>query len=101
VAISATPGSPAARGTRITIAGKASGCSPAVYRFWILAPGASSWQLAQDYSGNATFVWSTTGKPAGAYRFCVWVRYASGPGVYSNELGRYDSFNTSLSFTLS
>jgi hypothetical protein len=76
----------------VTFTGSASGCSTPNYQFWILAPGSSSWTVAQPYSTTATFNWTTTGKVAGAYHFSVWVRDSGSPGTNSNSLGTYDAF---------
>ena len=101
VTLTTSPLSPARAGVSVTLSSRASGCPHPLFRFWILPPGSSVWQLVRDYSTTPTFVWTTTGKPAGTYEFCVWARDASSPGVYGNGLGRYDSFNTGQHFTLS
>jgi hypothetical protein len=92
VTASAAPPSPAVHGTAITFTGVASGCTSPLYQFWILAPGSTTWTIAQAYSASATFNWNTTGLAAGTYRFSVWVRDASSAGAVSNSLGSYDSF---------
>jgi spore germination protein YaaH len=102
VAASAGPASPAKVGTAITLTGSASGCPnpDPLYEFWILRPGLRTWQLAQAYSSSATYDWNTSGLRAGTYRFSVWVRDASGKGLYVNSLGTYDAFNAGLFYTL-
>jgi len=70
----------------------AAGCTSPLYQFWILAPGSSSWTIAQAYSSSATLNWNTTSLAAGIYRFSVWVRDASSAGTNSNSLGSYDNF---------
>jgi hypothetical protein len=55
--------------------------------------------LAQAYSPSATFNWTTTGLPAGTYRFSVWVRDASSAGATSTSLGTFDAF-VGASYTL-
>ena len=102
VGISASGPSPAAAGPPVTFTASASGClNPApVYQFWILSPGSSTWQIAQPYGTSATFNWTTMGKPAGTYRFSVWVKDSSSPGAYINSLGRYDVFNAGQFFRL-
>jgi spore germination protein YaaH len=72
-----------------------SGCPHPLYQFWILSPGATSYQLAQAYSTSATFQWSTTGKAPGTYVFSTWVRDASSSGTYGNALGRWDAYDSS------
>jgi hypothetical protein len=73
VTASATPASPQAGGTPVTITASSSGCSGALYEFWMLPPG-GSWTVAQAYSSSTTFSWTTTGLPAGTYTYSVWVR---------------------------
>jgi hypothetical protein len=51
--------------------------------------------LAQAYSTSASFNWTTTGKPAGTYRFSVWARDASSAGTSSNSFGTWDTYNSS------
>jgi hypothetical protein len=92
VTASAAPASTATRGTTVVITATASGCSNARYEFWILAPG-GSWTVAQAYSTSATFNWTTTGLPAGTYRYSVWVRDAS-------SATSYDAFFPGTAFAL-
>ena len=99
VTASAAPPSPSVHGTTVTFTAVASGCPSPLYEFWILAPGSSTWTVAQAYSTNATFNWTTTGLPAGTYRFSVWVRDASSAGGVSTSLGGFDAF-VGISYTL-
>jgi hypothetical protein len=99
VTASAAPVSPSVHGTAITFTGVASGCPNPLYEFWILAPGSSTWTVAQGFSANATFNWTTTGLPAGAYRFSVWVIDSSSSGSTMTSLGSFDSF-VGISYTL-
>ena len=93
VTASAAPATSSASGTAVTFTGVASGCgSTPLYQFWILAPGSSTWTIAQAYSTSATFNWTTTGLPAGTYRFSVWVRDSSSSGISCNSLGCNDAF---------
>ena len=39
--------------------------------------GSTTWQLIQGYSTSPTYVWNTSGAPAGTEYFGVWVRDAS------------------------
>jgi len=98
---SAAPVSTAAAGTTVVFTASASGCANPQYQFWILAPGSTTWTIAQAYSPTATFTWNTTGKPAGAYRYTVWVRDASSAGTNSNNLGTFDTYFPATSYTLS
>ena len=93
VTASASPAAPQAVGTAVTITASASGCPNPRYEFWILDPSSSSWAIAQAYSSSPAFAWSTTGKPAGIYRYSVWVRDAvSSAG--------YDTFFPGTAYTL-
>jgi spore germination protein YaaH len=86
------PPATAKSGTAITVTPAATGCPHPLAELWILAPGSSTWQLVQGYTGSTSFVWSTTGKPAGVYHFNVWARDASSPGLSGNALGRWDAY---------
>jgi spore germination protein YaaH len=94
VTVSTSPGSTAASGTGVTVAGAAAGCSSPLYEFWILSPGATTWQLVQAYSSSATYQWNTTGKAKGVYRFSVWAKDAG-------SAASYDAFNAGQYFALS
>jgi hypothetical protein len=93
VGVTASPASTAASGAKVTITGAATACSSPLYEFWILPPGATTWQLAQAYSQSASYQWDTTGKPKGVYRFSVWAKD-------SGSAASYDSFNAGQYFTL-
>lgn len=95
VSATAAPPAPSSSGTPVTFTGSASGCQNPLYQFWTLAPGSSTWQLAQGYSTSAAFTWNTTGLAAGTYRLSVWAHDSSNTGINSNSLGRYDSFGAS------
>ena len=82
------------------ITGSASGCSNPQYQFWILAPGSSTWTIAQAYSTSTTFSWNTSGKPTGTYRYSVWVRDASSSGRSCNSLGCNDAFVPGTAYAL-
>jgi Cysteine-rich secretory protein family len=104
VSATSSPPSPSPPGTTITFNAVASGCQHPnpLYQYWMLAPGSSTWQVAQPYSPNATFTWSTTGKGGGTYLFSVWARDAGSPGAFGDSLGRWDASNNgqyTLSFT--
>lgn len=61
-------------GTPVTVTGSATCGGTAEYKFYVLAPGAGSWALAQDWGTDSTYDWNTTGASAGTYGFQVWVR---------------------------
>jgi PQQ-like domain len=103
LSVRVSPASPAAAGTTVTVTAQASGCpnpSP-LYQFWILAPGGTSYQVAQAYSTNGTFTWSTGGLATGTYRFSVWVRDANSGGVQGNQFGTWDAYNNNTTYLLS
>ena len=92
VSAAATPPSPSPPGTPISITGVAAGCPNPLYQFWLLAPGSRTWAIAQVYSTNATFSWTTAGKASGTYLFSVWAHDAASTGTNTNSLGSYDAF---------
>jgi hypothetical protein len=96
---SASPASTATVGTPVSITGSATGCANPLYEFWILPPG-GSWTLARAYSSSPTFNWTTSGQPAGSYRFSVWARDTSSQGTSGNSPNRYDAFSA-FQYTLS
>jgi uncharacterized protein (DUF2141 family) len=100
--VSVAPSSPVGIGRTVTVSALASGCPDPnpVYHFAVLAPGATSYQMVQDYSTSATFVWNTTGMAPGTYRFSVWARDAAGTGAYGNSSGRWDTYNNNAMPTL-
>jgi spore germination protein YaaH len=73
-------------GATVVITGSASGCLSPVYEFWILPAGSTTWRLVQGYSTSATYRWNTSGAPAGAVRFGVWVRDAAGTAAYDTYI---------------
>lgn len=87
-------------GTTVTITATGSGCPNPQYQFWLLAPGASSWQIAQPYSATATYRWNTTGLTLGTYRWCVWVRDSGSAGLYTNSGGSWDAYDCSQTVTV-
>jgi hypothetical protein len=98
VSISTSPAPPQHSGTAIQITGQAS-CSQPQYRFWMLAPGSSSWVRVQDYSATATYSWSATLQVIGTYNLMVWAIDANSGGAAGNSLGRWDSY-TITKYTL-
>ena len=83
-----------ARATTVNVRAAARGCSHPLYRFWLLAPGATTYQMIQDYSSNPTLTRTITGLRAGTYRISVWVRDRASSGVIANSFGRCDAFST-------
>ena len=82
-------------GTPVAVVGTASSCPHPLYEFWVLHPGSQTWQLAQAYSTNATFKWSTSGGPPGTYRFTVWARDTTSKGTAGDSLGTWDADSAS------
>ena len=101
VNVTVSPGSPSAGGTTVTVSATASGCSNPIYHFSLMAPGSTTYILAQDYSASGTYTWNTTGLAPGQYRFSVWAKDAGSGGAYGNSAGRWDTYNNNLTFTIS
>jgi hypothetical protein len=76
---SASPASPAAPGTSVTLSAVAAGCPNPTYEFWIQPPG-GAWQIVQAYSAASSYTWNTSGLGPGTYLLDVWVRN-SGSGA--------------------
>jgi spore germination protein YaaH len=91
VSLGAAPPGAAGVGTTVNITAHASGCPNPLYQFWTRASGSSNWAVAQAYSTNSTWAWTTAGGAPGAYQFAVWARDASSPGTYGNSTGRWDA----------
>jgi N-acetylmuramoyl-L-alanine amidase/Fibronectin type III domain len=100
VSISNSPSSPSGVGTAVTISAQASGCPNPSYRFSVRAPGATSYQLVQDYSTSATYGWNTNGLIPGVYRFSIWARDPTSWGTYGNSSGRWDAYNNDTLYSL-
>jgi len=96
VTLTVSPPTGAQVGAIVTVTARASRCVSPLYEFWILAPGASSWQLSQAYSTTPTLRWNTSGANPGLYAVQVWVRDANSAGVYGNRFGRSDAYASSL-----
>ncbi|HEX2680151.1 MAG TPA: hypothetical protein VHQ03_02545, partial [Candidatus Dormibacteraeota bacterium] len=89
--LAAMPANTTGVGVTVTLTASSACPNPSPqYEFWTLAPGASSWTMAQAYSTTNTFGWSTTGKAPGGWQLAVWVRDASSAGAYSISLGTFD-----------
>jgi hypothetical protein len=98
--MSAAPSSPRPVGTPVTFTGGATACPNPRFQFWMLAPGSSAWTVAQAYSANNTFNWTTTGLAGGTYHFSLWVRDAASAGTSCNSLGCDDAFVPGTAYTL-
>ena len=91
-ALSAAPPSPQTAGTQVVLTASSTVCPNPQYEFWMLAPGAATWQDVRPFSSTATFAWSTSGKVAGAYSFIVWAKDSASGGAAGNSLGRWDTY---------
>jgi IPT/TIG domain/Cysteine-rich secretory protein family len=100
VTASASPPGPSVSGTQVTITGAATCPSPnALYEYWMLAAGATTWRLVQPYSTSSTYLWNSTGARSGTETFGVWVRDATSPGTNASGTGDYDTY-VSLAYTI-
>jgi len=61
------------------------------YKFWLRAPGASSFSVLRDY-GAAAFTWNTTGLASGIYTFGVWARTVGSSAVVDAGWSRHTFF---------
>ncbi len=102
VSDSASPAGGAMKGMTVDVTAAAAGCfdPQPQYEFWVLAPGASLYTLAQPYSTSATLHWSTNSLAPGAYRINVWTRDAASPGAFGNAWGTWDAYNATLTYTV-
>ncbi len=81
VALTPTPASPRLVGTSITFnAAATGGVTPQYYFTW--RDTALGWHVGQAYSATSSWIWNTTGLPAGAYMIQVWARSAGSGSPY-------------------
>ncbi len=100
VSASASPASPQAIGVSVTVAAVAANCPNPIYQFWVLPPGGNAYQLAQAYSSNGSYSWTTSGIVPGTYRFSIWARDANDAGLSGNQFGRWDAYNNNIVYAL-
>jgi acid phosphatase len=98
--LNVNPTSTAISGASPVLTAGSAGCTAPTYQFWTLAPGSSTWSVAQAYSTGATFQWNTAGLTAGVYRLSVWARDATSAGTSSSGLGSYDAYAPGQAYTL-
>jgi hypothetical protein len=79
---SVSPSSPKTVGTSISFTAAATGGTTPQYYFTYRNPVTSTWSVGQAYSGNATWIWNTTGLPAGTYTIQVWARNTGSAAAY-------------------
>ena len=90
--LSAAPNSPQPYGSPILLYGTSAGCPKPLYAFALLAPGSSTWTMAQAYSSASAFILVTTGRASGTYSVRLLVRDAHSPGTHSDALDTYDDY---------
>ena len=83
-------------GSTVPLHGVAADCHKPLYAFALLAPGSSTWTVAQPYSVDSVFEWGTTGYRTGMYSIRLLVRDAGSPGTYSSALGSYDGYQDAI-----
>jgi N-acetylmuramoyl-L-alanine amidase len=97
--LSAAPNASQRYGGTVVLYGTSVGCLKPLYAFSLLAPGSSTWTMAQPYSSGPVFEWSTAGYAPGTYSFELLVRDADSPGTNSGALGTYDGYSD-ITYTL-
>lgn len=93
VVATTSPSGTAAAGTPVTVTATATGCGTgARYQFEVLAPGSTTWQVAQAYGPGNTFTFSPVIK--GTYKFIVKARDANSTGTagQGNVNGSWDAY---------
>jgi hypothetical protein len=81
VALSASPPSPQAPGTTVSIVSSAACSGTPEYKYWLLAPGSSTYTQVRDW-GDATYTWNTAALTPGTYAWAVWVRNVGSPAFF-------------------
>jgi hypothetical protein len=72
---------PAAQGTQITwVSGVADPSVNMQYQFWLYTAASDTWSMLQDYSPQATYVWTPT--VVGTYGLQVWARQVGSTAFY-------------------
>jgi len=84
--------SPAQIGSTIVLTGSAETCGTPNYQFWLQVPGSVTWDIVQPYSSSPSFMWNSTGMPAGTYHFSVWARDSHSAGTSHNSSGSWDAY---------
>ena len=87
VATIADSANPSAPGAAVTWTASASGCPGAIFKWWALGPGSSTWVMIQDYkaTGSNTYAWAaglTTLSTQGIYQIGVWAKQTGSPMAY-------------------
>jgi photosystem II stability/assembly factor-like uncharacterized protein len=87
----ASPATSTTVSTPVTITASATGCTNPQFEVWVSPPG-GPWTLVRAYGPSGTITWSTSGRPAGTYRFSVWARDGSSSASYDV----FSAFNYTL-----
>jgi len=90
--------SPQGPGAGVNFTAATTTCPQPVFQFWVQAPGQTTWTLGQAYSANPTFHWVPSGLPAGTYKFSVWAKDATRPGINDTSIGSLDAY-LAISYT--
>src|SRR2546428_122300 len=98
VSESATPASPQSPGPTVAFTASATGCPNPTYQFWLLPPG-GGWSVAQAYSSNNIWNWSTSGLGAGTYAFDVYARDASSTAAFDAHISPNPTYVLTASST--
>ena len=80
-----TPVSPQSPGTQVKLSGTASGCTTALYQFWV-QPTGGTWAILQAYSTSSTATWGTTGLATGSYTFDIWAKQSGSSASWEAHL---------------
>lgn len=91
----ASPPSPSAPGTAVTISASATcaGGATAEYRFFSRAPG-GGWTQEQNWSTNNSYNWDTTGATLGRWDLQVWSRAVGNPGKFDGFASGFHRLET-------
>ncbi len=79
--LTASPRPSVAAGTPITWTGQSTGgAQPTQYKFWLYSQATMTWQVAQDWSADNSWLWVPS--LPGTYAVQVWVRAAGSTATY-------------------
>jgi hypothetical protein len=66
----------------VTLTAKSFGCTSAEYKFWLVAPGTSTWIAKTGYTSSTTYSWVTAGAKLGVWQIGVWARAVGSTAPY-------------------
>jgi hypothetical protein len=81
VTLGARPPSPQALGTTVGIVSNATCSGTPEYKYWLSAPGSSTYTQVREW-GDAAYTWNIATLAPGTYTWAVWVRNVGSPAVY-------------------